>query len=214
MNAKAASFAFIWTYPLINFIVASYTISSHWCYDLMVLLNGNIEFGILRRQMNVFVVAIVIFVVIMYLVYMLSLPQRTDKDELPQIFFYLAIFEWLVAAILFISIFLYVKRISSLNAAYGRAVLVEAVVFITANVLAGIFNYFMSKGFVNDLLLARVDDRMATFSIVMIPYFCITEFLPSLVFAHTMNIFYKVLSDETEEIERMNEQQQNFERER
>ena len=68
---------------------------------------------------------------------------------MPQIFFYLAIFEWLVAAILFISIFLYVKRISSLNATYGRAVAVEAVVFILANVGAGLFNYWMSKGMVN-----------------------------------------------------------------
>ena len=74
----------------------------------MVLLNGNIEFGILRRQMNVFVVAIVIFVVIMYLVYMLSLPDNPKYESLTQLFFYLAIFEWLVAAILIISMFLYI----------------------------------------------------------------------------------------------------------
>ena len=201
-NPKA--FALIWTYPLINFIVISYTVSSHWVYDLMTIMHANQAPLVLRNQMKVFVVAIVFFVIIMYLVYMLSLPQHPDKEELPQIFFYLAIFEWLVAAILFISIFLYVKRISSLNAVYGRAVAIEAVVFITANVLAGIFNYFMSKGFVNALLEARVTDRMATFSIVMIPYFCVTEFLPSIVFAQTMNIFYKALSDETEEIERLN----------
>ena len=71
---------------------------------------------------------------------------------MPQIFFYLAIFEWLVAAILFISIFLYVKRISSLNATYGRVVAVEAIVFILANVGAGIFNYQLSKGHVDWLL--------------------------------------------------------------
>ena len=49
INQSAAAFAFIWTYPLINFIVASYTISSHWCYDLMVLLHGNLGIGALRR---------------------------------------------------------------------------------------------------------------------------------------------------------------------
>jgi hypothetical protein len=27
--------AFIWTYPMINFVVVSYTVSSHWVYDLM-----------------------------------------------------------------------------------------------------------------------------------------------------------------------------------
>jgi hypothetical protein len=74
LNANAASFCFIWTYPLINFIVASYTISSHWCYDLMVLMHGNQGIWALRRQMNVFVIAIVIFVVVIYLIYMLSLP--------------------------------------------------------------------------------------------------------------------------------------------
>ena len=81
----------------------------------------------------------------------------------------------------------------------------EAVVFILANVAAGLFNYWMSKGMVNDLLTARVEDRNSTFSVVMIPYFCLTEFVPSIVFAQTMNIFYKVLSAETGEIERMRE---------
>ena len=109
-------FALVWTYPLINFIVISYTVSSHWVYDLMTIMHANQAPMALRRQMKVFIVAIVFFVVIMYLVYMLSLPPTTGKDDLPQIFFYLAIFGWLVAAILFISIFLYVKRISSLNA--------------------------------------------------------------------------------------------------
>ena len=46
-----------------------------------------------------------------------------------------------------------------------------------------VYHYFMSKGIINDLLYARVDDRMATFSIIMIPYFCVTEFMPSIVFA-------------------------------
>ena len=55
------------------------------------------------------------------------------------------------------------------------------------------------------MLFARVDDRMPTFALIMIPYFCVTEFIPALVFAQTMNIFYKVLSNETEELERMNE---------
>ena len=83
---------------------------------------------------------------------------------------------------------------------------IEAVVFILANVAAGLFNYWMSKGMVNELLQARVEDRNSTFSVVMIPYFCLTEFIPSIVFALTMNTFFKVLSRETEEIERMQEQ--------
>ena len=41
VGTKAPVFAFIWTYPLINFIVISYTTSSHWVYDLMTLIHGN-----------------------------------------------------------------------------------------------------------------------------------------------------------------------------
>ena len=66
--------AFIWTYPLINFVVISYTVSSHWVYDLMRLMYADQNPVLLRRQMSVFVIAVIVFIVIMYLVYMLSLP--------------------------------------------------------------------------------------------------------------------------------------------
>lgn len=105
--------------------------------------------------MKVFVVAIVIFVIIMYLVYMLSLPANNTKDSLNEVFFYLAIFEWLVAAILVISIFLYVKRISMNNRWYGKAVFFEAIAFAIANIVAGIFNYYMSKNLLETLLQDR-----------------------------------------------------------
>ena len=77
---RPAVFAFIWTYPLINFVVVSYTTSSHWVYDLMTLIHGNEAPELIRRQMKVFVVAIVIFVIIMYLVYMLSLPSSDSAE--------------------------------------------------------------------------------------------------------------------------------------
>lgn len=41
VGSRASVFAFVWTYPLINNIVVSYTTSSHWVYDLMALLHGN-----------------------------------------------------------------------------------------------------------------------------------------------------------------------------
>lgn len=157
VGKNAPLFAFIWTYPLINFIVISYTTSSHWVYDLMTLINGNQAAGLVRRQLKVFVVAIVIFVIIMYLVYMLSLPpsDSNDIENLDGVFFYLAIFEWLCAAILFISIFLYVRRITMNNRIYGKAVLMEALVFAFANTVAGIFNYLMSKDYIGSLLFER-----------------------------------------------------------
>ena len=199
---RPAVFAFIWTYPLINFVVVSYTTSSHWVYDLMTLIHGNEAPELIRRQMKVFVVAIVIFVIIMYLVYMLSLPSGESADQLNQVFFYLAIFEWLVAAILFISIFLYVKRITMNNRIYGKAVLMEAIMFSVANTVAGFFNFYLSRNLLEVLLEDRDYDHMMVYSSVMIPYFIITEFLPSAVFAYTMQTFAKVLDGANEEEER------------
>lgn len=66
--------AFIWTYPITNFVVVSYTVSSHWVYDLMRFMYADQPPRVLRRQMSVFVIAVIVFVVIIYFVYMLSLP--------------------------------------------------------------------------------------------------------------------------------------------
>ena len=186
VGPRAPVFALVWTYPLINYIVISYTTSSHWVYDLMTLIHGNQAPEVIRRQMKVFVVAIVIFVIIMYLVYMLSLPSGDTIDSLDGVFFYLAIFEWLCAAILLISIFLYVRRISMNNRMYGKAVLMEAVVFAFANTVAGFFNYYLSKDDIGSLLRERDTDHLAVYSSIMIPYFCITEFIPAATFGYTM----------------------------
>ena len=201
VGVRAPVFAFIWTYPLINYIVISYTTSSHWVYDLMTIIHGNQAPQVIRRQMKVFVVAIVIFVIIMYLVYMLSLPAGDTIENLEGVYFYLAIFEWLCAAILVISIFLYVRRISMNNRVYGKAVLMEAVVFAFANTVAGFFNYYMSKNYVGDLLQERDSKSVAVYSSIMIPYFCVTEFIPAATFAHTMQVLARVLSGEVNEAE-------------
>ena len=105
--------------------------------------------------MKVFVIAIVIFVIIMYLVYMLSLPANETLEDLDGVFFYLAVFQWLCSAILLISIFLYVKRISLVNRIYGKAVLMEALVFTFSNLVAGFFNFYLSKNLIGTLLLDR-----------------------------------------------------------
>ena len=219
LNSKPTMFALIWTYPLINFIVASYTISSHWCYDLMLLLHPRMGFAILRRQMNVFVVCIVIFVVIMYLVYMLTLPLSAEYEQLQDLFFYLAIFEWLVAAILIISIFLYLKRIMNINRLYGKTVWIEGIVFTTSNVVAGFFNYYLSKTEISSLIeLRNTGTTFAPlFAAIIIPYFIVTEFIPAIVFSFTVNKFARVLSgDANEQNEQVNaavQNQQEFERE-
>ena len=199
MGEKASVFAFVWTYPLINMIVVSYTISSHWVYDLMTLIHGNQAPELIRRQMKVFVVAIVIFVIIMYLVYMLSLPSKDTIESLDGVFFYLAVFQWLCSAILLISIFLYVKRIALVNRIYGKAVLMEALVFTFSNLTAGFFNFYLSKDLIGTLLDDRDMGHQTTYSSVIIPYFIISEFIPAISFAYTMKILAKVLSGEIDE---------------
>jgi hypothetical protein len=66
--------------------------------------------------------------------------------DLPSIFYFLAIFEWIVAAIIMCSILLYIKRIHNMSPQYGKAVLFEAVMFIISNIAAGGFNFWLGKG--------------------------------------------------------------------
>ena len=149
--------------------------------------------------MNVFVIAIVVFVIIMYLVYILSLPLDFTEKDLPDIFYFIAIFEWIVAAILFCSIFLYVKRIAIFNEEYGKTVFLEAVVFIVSNVLAGIFNFWMGRGEVLNLIQYRDHQHLVLFSVILLPYFAVTEYVPAIVFASTVNKFSKVIVGENDD---------------
>lgn len=138
--------ALIWTYPLLNFILMSYTSNSRWVYDLMTLATQNAQPRMLRQQMGIFICALLTFCIIMYLVYIMSLPVGEELSDLSAIFYFIAVFEWICAAILLCSIFLYVKRIAGFNPAYGKTVLIEAIVLISANVVAGVFNFWMAKG--------------------------------------------------------------------
>ncbi len=57
-----------------------------------------------------FVVTSIIFIVIIYFVYAISLPQNFD-NQFQDIFYFIAIFEIIVSLLLMCSILLYVKRI-------------------------------------------------------------------------------------------------------
>ena len=72
--------------------------------------------------------------------------------DLPGIFYFLAIFEWITAAIIMCSILLYIKRIHIMSAQYGKVVLFEAVMFIISNVAAGSFNFWLGKGEITTLV--------------------------------------------------------------
>ncbi len=67
----------------------------------------------------------------------------------------MASFELIMAAIALCSSICYIKRISVFSAAYGRAVLIEAIVLISAVIIAGFFNLWMSKGEIDILIYDR-----------------------------------------------------------
>lgn len=135
--------------------------------------------------MGCFVLAITVFVVILYLVYMLSLPQSMG-EELYSLFFFLAVFNFIIAAIVACCVFMYVKRLTQINALYGKVVMYEALVFIVAMNVSGAFNYWMHKGGIKTLIKSDRDGgHSLVYGFVLLPLFCITEFLPSLAFAYT-----------------------------
>jgi len=154
-QADVRVLALIWTYPELNFILVSYTANSRWVYDLMVLMVQNAHPRVLRAQFNVFVCALLTFCIMMYLFYVISLPVDTNNDDIGNVFYFIAVFEWICAAILGCSIILYVKRLQQLNPTYGRAVIFESIVLIAANIAAGCFNLWLARGEVLTLMYDR-----------------------------------------------------------
>lgn len=65
---------------------------------------------------------------------------------------------------------------------------------IAANVIAGAFNLWLARGELNTLMYDRDNDNMFVFTVILVPYFAVTEFLPSIVIASTLTKFSKVLS--------------------
>lgn len=87
----------------------------------------------------------IIFIVIIYFVYAISLPLHFDQS-FQDIFYFIAIFEIIVSLLLMCSILLYVKRIIMFNQRYGRFAFALGIVFIIANVLAGGLNFYLGSG--------------------------------------------------------------------
>jgi hypothetical protein len=95
--------------------------------------------------MGCFVLAVMVFVMILYLVYMLSLPDDF-KDGLDQLYLFLAIFDWIVGAIVLCMLFMFVKKIKEIHIDYGKIVMFEAVTFAGAMAGSGCFCYYLGSG--------------------------------------------------------------------
>lgn len=83
------------------------------------------------------------------------------------------------------SLLLYVKRIIQFNQRYGRFAFALGVVFIIANVLAGSLNFYLGTGGWLPMQDLKVKSPLL-WDLIFLPYYLITEFIPSVVFAVVM----------------------------
>jgi len=104
-------FAFIWTYPIMNNILAAYMISLRWDsdYKLMQMPTSMEMYRNFRRMINSFVGIVVILLSCLYLVYMVSLPTDLN-DEMDKLFKFIAIFNFIIGFIIALMGAVYVKK--------------------------------------------------------------------------------------------------------
>lgn len=174
---------FVETYPSINLVISSYLLSNQWVYDLLIFIHGPHN-RFLARQIKVFVVTSVIFIIIIYFVYAISLPSAFDA-QFQDIFYFIAIFQVIVSLLLLCSLMLYVKRIMAFNQRYGRFAFFLGLVFVIANVIAGSVNFYMGSGGYQGIMDMKVKNELM-WALIFVPFYILTEFLPAIVFAIVM----------------------------
>ena len=90
-----------------------------------------------------------------------------------------------MSLLLMCSLLLYVKRIIQFNQRYGRFAFALGVVFIIANVLAGSLNFYLGTGGWLPMQDLKMKNPLL-WDLIFLPYYLITEFIPSVVFAVVM----------------------------
>jgi hypothetical protein len=152
-------------------------------YDLLIFIHGNNN-PFLERQIKVFVVTSLIFIVIIYFVYAISLPNNWGQ-QFKDIFYFIAIFEIIVSLLLMCSLLLYVKRIITFNENYGRYAFILGIVFIAANVISGGLNFYFGSGGYETVYDLKCNN-VFVWCILFVPFYILTEFAPALSFAIVM----------------------------
>jgi hypothetical protein len=132
----------------------------------------------------VFVITSLIFIVIIYFVYAISLPNNMSQ-QFNDIFYFIAIFEIIVSLLLMCSLMLYVKRIIFHDPQYGKHAFILGAVFIVANILSGGVNFYVGSGGWQTLFNLKCQHTVV-WCILFIPYYIITEFAPAIAFAFVM----------------------------
>jgi hypothetical protein len=123
-------------------------------------------------------------------VYAVSLPSSMEQ-EFQDIFYFIAIFQIIVALLLICSVLLYVKRIMQFNNRYGRFAMLLGIIFILANVMAASMNFYLGSGGVNGIMKIKLDN-VAVWTIIFVPYYLFTEYIPAIAFAIVMDKYNEI----------------------
>ena len=69
--------------------------------------------------------------------------------------------------------------------------------FIVSNIAAGGFNFWLGKGEIIKLIgYQQNTEYTLRLAVILIPYFVLTEYIPSIVFVSTIRSFDKVINRE------------------
>ena len=140
-----------------------------------------------RQRMNSFLWMVILLVVLMYMIYMMTLPGNYTTD-LDKLFKFLAIFNWIIAVVVTCLAFVFVKKMmEDIPGLYSKMVCAEALVFIIAQVITGSFCYWLGSGGIKTIIVRDRDGgHNVLYASLLMPFFILTEFVPALVFAFTL----------------------------
>lgn len=147
--------AFFITYPQINILICSFLIQYPWLYDFILIQNGRAINLILRQQMKMFVVAAIIFSVLMYIVFAFAFPITDDTEDgkLATLFNTIMVFSIISAILVICQVLSGAKRIEILNPTYGKYLKMHGLVFFFTNIVVGLVYHLFA---IQSLLLINM----------------------------------------------------------
>jgi membrane protein YqaA with SNARE-associated domain len=78
-----------------------------------------------------------------------------------------------------------VKRIALFDRRYGTYALILGIIFIVANIIGGSFNFYLGNDG-SDRMESLKEESIALWTLIYLPYYIATEYIPALGFALVM----------------------------
>jgi hypothetical protein len=79
------------------------------------------------------------------------------------------------------SISLYIKKLSVYSASYGKASMVVGIIFLVSNIISAGVNFYLGTNGVWNLMDFK-QGNPAIWSLIFVPYYILTEYIPALAF--------------------------------